>query len=58
MRIYGGLDGLGLLRTDVWKDMDSVARYSHSEPTAEARRAAVLPTPKRGQRVEIKKQAG
>lgn len=45
MRIYGGLDGLGLLRTDVWKDIDSVDRYSHSEPTAEARCAALLPTP-------------
>lgn len=49
MRLYGGLDALGLTRTGVWSDMDSVERYSHSEPTAEARRAALLPTPKHGQ---------
>lgn len=58
MRVYGGLDGLGLLRTDVWKDMESVERYSHSEPTKEARQAALLPTPKRGQVVEFKKDVG
>ena len=45
MRLYGGLDSLGLLRTGVWADIDSVSRYSHSEPTAEARQAAALPTP-------------
>jgi integrase len=55
MRLYAGLDGLGLLRTGVWADMDSVERYSHSEATAEARQAAKLPTPKRGAVVEIKK---
>lgn len=54
MRLYGGLDGLGLLRTRVWADMDSVERYSHSEATAEARQAAKLPTPTRGEVVEIK----
>ena len=47
MRLYGGLDALGLTRTGAWTDMASVERYSHSEPTAEARRAAELPTPKR-----------
>jgi integrase len=52
MRLYGGLDALGLTRTGAWADMASVERYSHSEPTAEARRAADLPTPKRGARVE------
>ncbi len=46
MRLYGGLDGLGLIRTGVWADMDSVERYSHSETGAEARRADELPTPK------------
>jgi integrase len=45
MRIYGGLDGLGLIRTGAWADMDSVERYSHSETSAEARRADELPTP-------------
>jgi integrase len=43
MRIYGGLDGIGLVRTRVWADLESVERYSHSEPTSEARRASVLP---------------
>ena len=52
MRLYGGLDGLGLTRTGAWSDLDSVERYAHSEPTAEARQAAALPTPKRGAGVE------
>jgi len=54
MRLYGGLDALGLTRTGAWADLDSVERYPHSEPTAEARRAAVLPTPRRGEVVEAK----
>lgn len=54
MRLYAGLDALGLTRTGVWSDMDSVERYSHSEATAEARQAAKLPTPGRGEVVEIK----
>ncbi len=58
MRLYGGLDALGLLRTGAWADMDSVERYSHSEATAEARMAAKLPTPGRGEVVEIKTKAG
>jgi integrase len=58
MRLYGGLDALGLSRTGAWADMKSVERYSHSEPTAEARRAADLPAPKRGCVVEVKKDAG
>jgi integrase len=57
MRLYGGLDSLGLTRTGAWADMDSVARYSHSEATAEARQAAKLPTPKRGADVERKNGA-
>jgi integrase len=44
MRLYGGLDALGLTRTGAWADLESVERYAHSEPTAEARQAAVLPT--------------
>jgi integrase len=55
MRLYGGLDALGLIRTRAWADMESVERYSHSEPTAEARQAAQLPTPGRGEVVELKK---
>jgi len=47
MRLYGGLDGLGLIRTGVWADMDSVERYSHSETSAEAKRADELPVPGR-----------
>lgn len=47
MRLYGGLDGLGLIRTGAWADMDSVERYSHSETSAEARRADELPVPGR-----------
>jgi integrase len=57
MRLYGGLDALGLTRTGAWADLDSVERYSHSEPTAEARRAIDLPTPKRGADVERKDKA-
>jgi integrase len=45
MRLYGGLDGIGLTRTGAWADLDSVERYAHSESTAEARRAVLLPTP-------------
>jgi integrase len=58
MRLYGGLDALGLTRIGAWSDMDSVERYSHSEPTAEARQAAALPTPGRGAGVERKTKAG
>jgi integrase len=58
MRLYGGLDDIGLTRTGAWADLDSVERYSHSEPTAEARRAAALPTPNRGPGVERKNKAG
>jgi integrase len=56
MRQHAGLDDLGLMRTGVWADMDSVARYAHSEPTAEARRAALLPT--RAGRVQRKTGTG
>jgi integrase len=58
MRLYGGLDALGLLRLGAWADIDSVDRYSHSEATAEARQAIKLPTPKRGDVVEIKGKVG
>jgi integrase len=55
MRLYGGLDALGLTRTGAWADMASVERYAHSEPTSEARQAALLPTPTRGVDVERKR---
>jgi hypothetical protein len=57
MRLYGGLDALGLTRTGAWADLNSVERYAHSEPTVEARRAVDLPTPKRGAGVERKSEA-
>jgi hypothetical protein len=47
MRLYGGLDAIGLTRRGAWADLESVERYAHSEPTAESRRAALLPAPKR-----------
>jgi integrase len=47
MRLYAGLDGLALIRTGTWADMESVERYSHSETSAEARKADELPTPGR-----------
>jgi integrase len=57
MRIYGRLDALALLRTGVWEAMESVDRYSHSEPGEEARAADLLPTPERGVDVETKKRS-
>jgi integrase len=57
MRLYGGVDSLGLTRTGAWADPASVARYAHSEATAEARQAANLPTPGRGAGVERKEKA-
>lgn len=47
MRRYGGLDGIGLTRTGAWADLDSVDRYAHSEASEEAKRANLLPVPKR-----------
>lgn len=43
MRIYGGLDELGLLATGVWKDRKSVARYTHVVASSEAKKADALP---------------
>lgn len=54
MRLYGGLDAIGLTRIGAWTDLESVERYAHSEVTKEARQAAELPTPNRGMRVEKK----
>jgi integrase len=58
MRLYGGLDAIGLTRTGAWADLDSVERYAHSEPTAEARRAALLPTPNCAGDVRGEKKTG
>jgi integrase len=48
MRRYAGLDTKGLVATGAWKDPKSADRYSHVVVTEEARRAAMLPTLKRG----------
>lgn len=46
MRRYAGLDEVGLLAIGAWKDMKSVHRYSQTIVSEEAKRAALLPTPK------------
>lgn len=56
MRLYGGLDAIGLTRIGVWSDLQSVERYAHSEVAAEARQASALPTPMGA--ATIRKQAG
>jgi integrase len=43
MRIYGGLDGIGLRATDNWRDLRSVARYSHAVPRDEWTKVEKLP---------------
>lgn len=48
MRRYGGLDTSALLETGRWKDRTSAARYEHLDTSAEAQKADLLPTPKRG----------
>lgn len=47
MRRYGGLDTRGLVATGTWKDQTSAARYEHVVVSEEARKADLLPTPKR-----------
>ena len=47
MRRYAGLDEVGLLAIGAWKDMKSVHRYSQTVVTEEAKRAVLLPTPKK-----------
>jgi integrase len=44
MRRYGGLDLQGLIATDNWSDLKSVARYAHVEPRAEWERVETLPS--------------
>lgn len=46
MRRYGGLDTRGLVGTGAWKDPKSADRYTHVVVSEEARKAALLPTPK------------
>lgn len=53
MRRYAGLDAIGLVNTGTWKDPKSAARYAHSVVGEEARRADLLPTPKRGKSVDL-----
>ena len=48
MRRYAGVDELGLIATGAWADRKSVGRYSHTVIAEEAKRAALLPTPKIG----------
>jgi integrase len=53
MHRYGKLDRYGLTRTGRWDDADSADRYVHTEASEEAQRSDLLPTPKRGEVVEI-----
>ena len=43
MRIYGGLDAIGLRATDNWRDPRSTARYMHAVPRAEWGKVEALP---------------
>lgn len=47
MHRYGGLDSEGLTGTGRWADASSAHRYVHLEVSEEARRADLLPVPKR-----------
>lgn len=47
MRRYGGIDTRGLVGTGRWKDRKSVHRYEHVVAGEEAKRAELLPVPKR-----------
>ena len=47
MRRFGGLDTKGLLATGAWKDRKSADRYEHVVVSEDARKAALLPTPRR-----------
>jgi integrase len=47
MHRYGGLDSYGLTETGRWSDPSSAHRYVHLEVSEEARRADLLPIPKR-----------
>ena len=47
MRRYGGLDTAGLVETGAWRSRQSASRYEHLDTTEEAKKADLLPTPKR-----------
>ena len=55
MRRYSGLDDEGMLRLGVWKDRQSVSRYSHADVSAEARKADLLPLPNGAESVKSEK---
>lgn len=44
--------GADLMKTGAWADRESADRYDHTEPSEEAKKAALLPTPPRGKSVE------
>lgn len=44
MAIYGDLDAFGLVRTGRWRDASIADGYTHRRPSAEARKADLLPT--------------
>ena len=46
MRGYGGLDTSGLVATGAWDSREAAAVYEHVEPSAEAKRADLLPVRK------------
>jgi integrase len=54
MHRFGELDTHGLTRTGRWADPDSADRYVHTQASEEARRADLLPTPGRGELVDMK----
>ena len=47
MRRFGGLDTKVLLATGAWRDRKSADRYEHVVVSEDARKAALLPTPRR-----------
>src|SRR5262245_35320617 len=49
MRREAGIDTKGLVATGAWKDRKSTDRYEHVVVSEEARKAALLPTPRRNE---------
>lgn len=47
MRRYGGLDTFDLTKTERWSDPDSAARYAHVVVSETAKKAELLPVPKK-----------
>jgi integrase len=47
MRRYAGLDTKGLVATGAWRDRKSADRYEHVQVSEEARKAILLPTPRK-----------